>query len=111
MMEYLDTDLKSFMSGNSSLNFRDLTKVQSELIFFNCVSAVKFLHSANIIHRDIKPSNILVDKEFNVKICDFGLARTLPSSCVGQGSGNSKRVRDSFFNAKMTDTSHELKFK
>ena len=28
------------------------------------------------MHRDIKPANILIDTECNIKICDFGLART-----------------------------------
>lgn len=28
-------------------------------------------------------------------ICDFGLSRTLPESCIGKGSGNTKRMRDS----------------
>ena len=110
-MEYLDTDLLSFMTGKSDLKFSDLTKVQAELIFYNCVCALKFLHSANIIHRDIKPSNIVIDKNFNIRICDFGLARTLPQSCLGQGSGNSKRVRDSILNAKMTDHSQDFKFR
>lgn len=77
-MEYLETDLLTFMSGKSNLKFDKLTKAQSELIFFNCICAIKFLHSANIIHRDIKPSNIIIDKDFNIRICDFGLARTMP---------------------------------
>ena len=38
---------------------------------------INFLHEKNLIHRDLKPSNILVDNYFNVKICDFGLARDL----------------------------------
>lgn len=34
--------------------------------------AVDYLHANKIIHRDIKPENILMDSEFNVKLCDFG---------------------------------------
>jgi len=36
------------------------------------------MHTANIIHRDIKPGNFLVNSSCSVKICDFGLARTMP---------------------------------
>jgi serine/threonine protein kinase len=39
---------------------------------------MNFLSSANIVHRDLKPANILMNKKCQVKICDFGLARTLP---------------------------------
>jgi serine/threonine protein kinase len=35
------------------------------------------IHSANVLHRDLKPSNVLIDKDMNVRICDFGLARGL----------------------------------
>ena len=36
---------------------------------------MKYIHSANVFHRDLKPSNILINKNCDLKICDFGLAR------------------------------------
>ena len=38
------------------------------------VLAIEFLHSQAIVMRDLKPENILLDKQLNVKICDFGWA-------------------------------------
>jgi serine/threonine protein kinase len=37
---------------------------------------LKYVHSANVLHRDLKPSNLLVNANCDLKICDFGLART-----------------------------------
>lgn len=31
-----------------------------------------YIHSKDIIHRDLKPENILLDKNMQVKVCDFG---------------------------------------
>jgi len=39
------------------------------------VSALYFIHSANVIHRDLKPSNLVLNTSCELKICDFGLAR------------------------------------
>ena len=38
---------------------------------------MKYLHTANVIHRDLKPANVLVNEDCTVKICDFGLARSI----------------------------------
>ena len=91
VMEHFGTSLKNLldMKEQSQLNQNHLM-----VIMYNSLQALKFLHSANVIHRDLKPSNILVNEHCHVKICDFGLARSLPESAVGKGSGNTKRIRD-----------------
>jgi serine/threonine protein kinase len=100
VMEHYGCDLTNVLSLNSS----SFTKDHILLIFYNLTCAIKVLHSANIMHRDIKTSNILVDEDCNIKICDFGLSRSMPESCVGKGSGNSKRLRDSLVKSKLTET-------
>jgi len=37
--------------------------------------ALKHMHDNKIAHRDIKPQNTLLDSDFNIKICDFGLSK------------------------------------
>jgi p38 MAP kinase len=44
---------------------------------------LKYIHSAGVVHRDLKPSNVLVDENCDVKLCDFGLARTVDTTMTG----------------------------
>ncbi|MBN2382621.1 protein kinase [bacterium] len=44
-------------------------------IIMQIVDALGAVHALDIIHRDVKPQNILIDKDLNVKIVDFGIAR------------------------------------
>ena len=41
--------------------------------------AILYLHSKHIAHCDIKLENILIDEEFNIKICDFGYSKNFNS--------------------------------
>ena len=55
-----------------------MSEKQGLALVYKLLCALNFIHSANIIHRDLKPGNILIDDKGNLKLCDFGLARTLP---------------------------------
>ena len=41
------------------------------------MEGLKHCHDAKITHRDLKPENIFLDKEFKLKIADFGFAGPL----------------------------------
>jgi len=49
------------------------------LIFYNILCSLNFLHNGNVIHRDIKSANLLIDDDCQIKVCDFGLSRTIVS--------------------------------
>ena len=44
----------------------------AKLIFKKIVEAIKYCHDKNICHLDIKPNNIMIDKDYNINILDFG---------------------------------------
>jgi len=72
-----------FVKGESLAKFMDRIQFSNEKISednimqlcHSLVSAVNYIHGANVLHRDLKPDNILVQDDFTVKICDFGLSR------------------------------------
>ena len=75
VLEYVNSDLKKVLGACAEANFSEEHVVT---IMYNSLCALNFLHSANIMHRDLKPANILIDLECQVKLCDFGLSRTVP---------------------------------
>jgi len=51
---------------------KGLSEDQAFKYFIQVASALCFLHEHKLIHRDLKPENCLIDKNGNVKLCDFG---------------------------------------
>jgi len=43
---------------------------------YQLLRGLKYVHSANVLHRDLRPSNMLLNAKCDLKIGDFGLART-----------------------------------
>lgn len=46
-------------------------------MFLQLASAIKYCHELDIVHRDLKCENLLLDKDFNIKLTDFGFSKRL----------------------------------
>ncbi|PIA38751.1 hypothetical protein AQUCO_02700155v1 [Aquilegia coerulea] len=69
--ELMDTDLHEIIRSTQTL-----TDDHCQYFLYQLLRGLKYIHSANVLHRDLKPSNLLLDSNCDLKICDFGLART-----------------------------------
>jgi len=72
VMEFAESDLKKILKSTINL---EILHIQT--IVYNLLCAIKYLHESNVIHRDLKPANILVNEDCSVKLCDYGLARSI----------------------------------
>lgn len=71
-MEYVPGgDLADKIGGSDQLPIPEILRLLIQMC-----SGVQAIHNEGIIHRDLKPENILLTKDGNVKIADFGIART-----------------------------------
>ncbi|CAL5187509.1 unnamed protein product [Lathyrus oleraceus] len=69
--ELMDTDLHQIIRSNQPLNLD-----HCQYFLYQLLRGLKYVHSANVLHRDLKPSNLLLNGNCDLKIGDFGLART-----------------------------------
>ncbi|XPS69775.1 Cyclin-dependent kinase [Ascochyta lentis] len=86
--EYLDLDLKKYMDalpisdGGRGKTLPEgcsvhlgLGDVVIKKFMMQLCQGVRYCHSHRVLHRDLKPQNLLIDKDGNLKLADFGLAR------------------------------------
>ena len=71
--ELMETDM------HRVIRTQDLSDDHCQYFIYQTLRALKAMHSANVLHRDLKPSNLLLNANCDLKVCDFGLARSAAS--------------------------------
>lgn len=79
---YLSTNLMGTDLHNV-LKTQELSEDQIIFFTYQILRGLKYLHTANIIHRDIKPGNLTVNENCELRIIDFGLARSEREEMTG----------------------------
>lgn len=68
VMEYVSNgNLYNYVQRKKRLDEKEACKY-----FVQTCEALQYLHENNVFHRDIKPENLLLDQNYNLKLCDFG---------------------------------------
>ncbi|MDH4235142.1 MAG: serine/threonine protein kinase, partial [Gallionella sp.] len=81
-MEYVvGIELKEHFDKTVQFTISDCTRIMTQLL-----DALEYSHVRGVVHRDIKPANILITKEGQVKIADFGIARIESSDLTQVGT-------------------------
>jgi serine/threonine protein kinase len=68
--DLMEADMRAILSSNQPLSEQHV-----KYFVYQMLSALAYMHSADILHRDLKPENVLLNADCELRLCDFGLSR------------------------------------
>ncbi|KAB0375891.1 hypothetical protein FD755_012534 [Muntiacus reevesi] len=107
VFEFCDQDLKKYFDSCNG----DLDPEIVKSFLFQLLKGLGFCHSRNVLHRDLKPQNLLINRNGELKLADFGLARAfgIPVRCYSAEVVTLwYRPPDVLFGAKLYSTSIDM---
>lgn len=104
VMEYAQSDIKKLVKSAIHLQ-----RIHIQKLVYNLLVGLKYTHSAGVLHRDIKPANILINENCSVRICDFGLGRSVAG--VEGTSIKSMKKASSFEEVKSSPEDEDVNMK
>ncbi|KAJ5661776.1 uncharacterized protein N7477_009392 [Penicillium maclennaniae] len=78
--ELMETDLRTLLST------KGIDQEFVQYFLYQIMRGLKYAHSAGVFHHDLKPSQILVNRNCDLKICNFGIAHVQNSSTTAYDS-------------------------
>jgi len=118
MYELIDSPTELFMvmeyvSGGELFDYIvhkvRLRESEARRLFQQIIAGVEFCHQHMVCHRDLKPENLLLDKNLQIKIADFGLSNRmwdgefLKTSCGSPNYASPEVVSGKFYAGPETD--------
>ncbi|KAL7977911.1 hypothetical protein Chor_010863 [Crotalus horridus] len=107
VFEFCDQDLKKYFDSCNG----DLDAEIVKSFMYQLLKGLGFCHSRNVLHRDLKPQNLLINRNGELKLADFGLARAfgIPVRCYSAEVVTLwYRPPDVLFGAKLYSTSIDM---